>query len=72
MVLSRILKGVFYSSSVEGVDYETQTTSGLINGKESSNIIMSGSLTAAFPVQAGNSFRATFDHLGSVSARFAA
>lgn len=33
-------------------------------------IIMSGSLTAAFNVKAGSSFRATFDRLGSVSVRF--
>ncbi|MFH0847833.1 MAG: fumarylacetoacetate hydrolase family protein [Chloroflexota bacterium] len=32
--------------------------------------IMSGSLTAALPVAAGTSVRATFDRLGSVSARF--
>lgn len=32
--------------------------------------IMSGSLTAALPVTAGTSVRATFDRLGSVSARF--
>ncbi|SDF15101.1 2-keto-4-pentenoate hydratase [Sporolituus thermophilus] len=33
-------------------------------------IIMSGSLTAACPVAAGDNIRATFDHIGSVSARF--
>jgi 2-keto-4-pentenoate hydratase len=33
-------------------------------------LIMSGSLTAAFSTQAGSSFRATFDRLGSVSTRF--
>lgn len=32
--------------------------------------IMSGSLTAAVPAQAGSSFRAIFDRLGSVSTRF--
>jgi len=32
--------------------------------------IMSGSLTSAFDATAGSSFRATFDRLGSVSARF--
>lgn len=32
--------------------------------------VMSGSLTAAVPVKAGSFFRATFDRLGSVSARF--
>ncbi|EAX48463.1 4-oxalocrotonate decarboxylase [Thermosinus carboxydivorans Nor1] len=34
------------------------------------DIIMSGSLTAACPVAAGDNIRATFDHIGSVSARF--
>jgi len=32
--------------------------------------IISGSLTAAVPIEAGSCFRATFDRLGSVSARF--
>lgn len=36
----------------------------------SGEFIMSGSLTAAVPAQAGSSFRAIFDHLGSVSTRF--
>ena len=34
------------------------------------DIIMSGSLTAACPVAAGDCVRATFDRIGSVSARF--
>jgi 2-keto-4-pentenoate hydratase len=33
-------------------------------------LIMSGSLTAAFPARNGSSFRATFDRIGSVSTRF--
>jgi 2-keto-4-pentenoate hydratase len=32
--------------------------------------IISGSLTAAVPIQGGSSYRATFDRLGSVSVRF--
>jgi 2-oxopent-4-enoate hydratase len=35
------------------------------------DIVMSGSLTAACPVAAGDSVRATFDRIGAVSARFA-
>ncbi|MEA2639248.1 MAG: 2-keto-4-pentenoate hydratase [Chloroflexota bacterium] len=34
-------------------------------------VILPGALTAAVTVQAGDSIRATFDHLGSVSVRFA-
>ena len=34
-------------------------------------VILPGALTAAITVQAGDSVRATFDHLGSVSVRFA-
>jgi 2-keto-4-pentenoate hydratase len=33
-------------------------------------VILPGALTAAITVQAGDSIRATFDHLGSVSVRF--
>jgi 2-keto-4-pentenoate hydratase len=36
----------------------------------SGEFIMSGSLTAAIPAQSGSSFRAIFDHLGSVTTRF--
>jgi len=39
-------------------------------GLRSGEIIMSGSLTAAVPAQAGSCFQATFDRLGSVTARF--
>jgi 2-keto-4-pentenoate hydratase len=35
------------------------------------DIIMSGSFTSACPIVPGDSVRASFDHLGSVSARFA-
>jgi 2-keto-4-pentenoate hydratase len=34
-------------------------------------VILPGALTAAVTVQAGDAIRATFDHLGSVSVRFA-
>ena len=39
-------------------------------GMRAGELILSGSLTAAFPAVAGSSFRATFDHLGPVSTRF--
>jgi 2-keto-4-pentenoate hydratase len=39
-------------------------------GLRAGELVMSGSLTAAFPAQAGSSFRATFDRIGSVSTRF--
>ena len=39
---------------------------------KSGEFIMSGSLTAAFPAKAGDSFKATFDRLGGVSVRFVA
>jgi 2-keto-4-pentenoate hydratase len=39
---------------------------------EAGSIVMAGSITAAFPVAAGDTVTATFAHLGSVTARFAA
>jgi len=39
-------------------------------GLRAGEFIMSGSLTAAVPIQAGSCFRATFDRFGSVSTRF--
>jgi 2-keto-4-pentenoate hydratase len=39
---------------------------------EAGSVVMAGSITAAVPVAPGDTFTATFAHLGSVSARFAA
>ena len=39
---------------------------------EAGSVVMAGSITAAIPVAAGDTITATFAHLGSVSARFAA
>lgn len=39
-------------------------------GLEAGEIIISGSLTAAVPAEAGSSYRATFDRLGAVTVRF--
>lgn len=39
-------------------------------GLQAGEFIISGSLTAAVPAEAGDCFRATFDRLGSVSTRF--
>jgi 2-oxopent-4-enoate hydratase len=39
-------------------------------GLRGGELIMSGSLTAAIPAEAGSCFRATFDRLGPVTARF--
>ena len=39
-------------------------------GLKASEIVISGSLTAAVPAEAGSSYRATFDRLGAVTVRF--
>lgn len=40
------------------------------SGLKSGEIVLSGALTAAPPAAAGDSFRATFDRLGSIGVRF--
>jgi len=56
---------------LEAVAWLARTLSRWDAGLEAGQFVMTGSLHAAFPVEAGDSIRAEFDRIGSVAVEFA-
>jgi 2-keto-4-pentenoate hydratase len=57
---------------INGVRWLANMLGSLGQTLEAGSVVMAGSITAAVPVAPGDTITATFAHLGSVSARFAA